>query len=62
MNWDLTAIDGRSLLDVAIGGLAARRGVSSVIAGATTSDQVRANVAVGSWVSSPDEVERIDRL
>jgi aryl-alcohol dehydrogenase-like predicted oxidoreductase len=53
---------GRSLLDVAIGGLAARRGVSSVIAGATTSDQVRANVAAGSWVPSRDEVEQINRL
>jgi aryl-alcohol dehydrogenase-like predicted oxidoreductase len=53
---------GRSLLDVAIGGLAARPGVSSVIAGATRPDQVRANVAAGTWVPSPDEAEQIDRL
>jgi aryl-alcohol dehydrogenase-like predicted oxidoreductase len=53
---------GRSLLDVAIGGLAARPGVSSVIAGATTPDQVRANAVAGSWVPSPDEAEQIDGL
>lgn len=40
---------GRSLLDVAIGGLAAKRPVASVIAGATKPEQVRANVAAGGW-------------
>jgi aryl-alcohol dehydrogenase-like predicted oxidoreductase len=53
---------GRSLLDVAIGGLAARPGVSSVIAGATTADQVRANAAAGSWVPSANELEQLARL
>ncbi len=43
---------GLSLLQVAIGGLAAQPAVTSVIAGATTPDQVRANAAAGSW--SPD--------
>src|ERR1700735_1743728 len=36
---------GVRLLDVAIGGLLAQPGMSSLIAGATTADQVRANVA-----------------
>ena len=36
-----------SLLDVAIGGLAAQPAVASVIAGATSPDQVKANVAAG---------------
>ena len=40
---------GRSLLDVAIGGLAAKPAVASVIAGATKPEQVRANVAAGAW-------------
>jgi aryl-alcohol dehydrogenase-like predicted oxidoreductase len=40
---------GRSLLEVAIGGLIARRGVTSVIVGAMTAEQVRANVAAGEW-------------
>jgi len=40
---------GRSLLDVAIGALAAKPAVGSVIAGATKPEQVRANAAAGEW-------------
>lgn len=40
---------GVSLLDVAIGGLAAVPGVAAVIAGATKPEQVRANAAAGAW-------------
>ena len=40
---------GVGLLDVAIGGLAAQPAVASVIAGATSRDQVERNVAAGSW-------------
>jgi aryl-alcohol dehydrogenase-like predicted oxidoreductase len=53
---------GRSLLELAIGGLAARPAVSSVIAGATTAEQVRANVAAGAWVPTDDEAEQLDRI
>jgi aryl-alcohol dehydrogenase-like predicted oxidoreductase len=41
-----------SLLELAIGGLAAQRAVVSVIAGATKPEQVRANAAAGSWEPS----------
>ena len=41
---------GISLLDVAIGGLAAQPAIASVIAGATKPEQVRANAAAGDWV------------
>ena len=41
-----------SLLEVAIGGLAAVAGVASVIAGATKPEQVRANAAAGAWEPS----------
>ena len=47
---------GRSLLDVAIGGLAAKPTVGSVIAGATKPEQVRANAAAGQWVPTPDDM------
>ncbi len=47
---------GHSLLDVAIAGLLAQPAVSSVIAGATTADQVHANAAAGGWELSPAEV------
>ncbi|WP_405434387.1 aldo/keto reductase [Micromonospora sp. NBC_00617] len=47
---------GRSMLDVAIGGLLARPAVASVIAGATTPEQVRANVAAASWRLTADDL------
>jgi len=40
---------GRSLLELAIGALAAKSPVASVIAGATKPDQVRTNAAAGAW-------------
>jgi aryl-alcohol dehydrogenase-like predicted oxidoreductase len=50
---------GRPLLELAIGGLAAIDGIASVIAGATTPEQVRANAAAGAWAPTPAELERI---
>ena len=51
-----------TLLDVAIGGLAAQPAVASVIAGATSRDQVAANVAAGSWQPSAADLAELDRL
>jgi aryl-alcohol dehydrogenase-like predicted oxidoreductase len=51
-----------SLLDVAIGGLLIPPVVSSVIAGATKPDQVRANVAAAEWEPSDDDVARLNDL
>ena len=53
---------GRSLLEIAIGGLAAQPGCSSVIAGAMTPEQVRANAAAGAWVPTADELAAIDEI
>jgi aryl-alcohol dehydrogenase-like predicted oxidoreductase len=53
---------GISLLDVAIGGLLARPAVSSVIAGATTAEQVRANVRAGSWVPSVEDAAALREI
>jgi aryl-alcohol dehydrogenase-like predicted oxidoreductase len=50
---------GRSLLEVAIAGLAAMPGIASVIAGATKPEQVRANAAAGAWKLSPDELDKL---
>jgi aryl-alcohol dehydrogenase-like predicted oxidoreductase len=50
---------GLSLLDVAIGGLAAMPTVSSVIAGATSAEQVRANAAAGEWEPSTEELAEL---
>jgi aryl-alcohol dehydrogenase-like predicted oxidoreductase len=51
-----------SLLDVAIGGLAAQPAVASVIAGATSRAQVMANVAAGAWEPSLDDLAELDEL
>jgi aryl-alcohol dehydrogenase-like predicted oxidoreductase len=51
-----------SLLDVAIGGLAAQPAVASVVAGATSSGQVAANVAAGSWQPSLEDLAELDEL
>jgi aryl-alcohol dehydrogenase-like predicted oxidoreductase len=53
---------GLRLLDVAIGGLAAQPTVASVIAGATSPDQVRANAAAGEWEPSADELAELRAL
>jgi aryl-alcohol dehydrogenase-like predicted oxidoreductase len=62
---DLTewaAQHGRSLLEVAIGALAALPGCSSVIAGATSAEQVQANAAAGEWEPSAEQLADIDKI
>jgi aryl-alcohol dehydrogenase-like predicted oxidoreductase len=49
-----------SMLEVAIGGLAAQPGISSVIAGVTRPEQVAANVAAARWRPSPDDLAALD--
>jgi aryl-alcohol dehydrogenase-like predicted oxidoreductase len=51
-----------TLLELAISWLAARPRVASVIAGATSPDQIRANVAAANWSLTPEELAEIDRL
>jgi len=48
-----------SMLQAAIGGLAAMPTVGSVIAGATSAEQVKQNVAAGSWVPSGDDLDAL---
>jgi aryl-alcohol dehydrogenase-like predicted oxidoreductase len=53
---------GVGLLDVAIGGLAAQPAVASVIAGATSAEQVAANVAAVRFQPSPEDMALLDRM
>jgi aryl-alcohol dehydrogenase-like predicted oxidoreductase len=53
---------GHSLLDLAFAGLIARPAVSSVIAGATGPDQVRANAAAGTWALTAEDLAEVDRI
>ena len=68
-DWDvieaLTAFGaerGHSLLEVAIAGLASRPAVTSVIAGATSAEQVQANAAAGSWQLGADDLVALEPI
>jgi aryl-alcohol dehydrogenase-like predicted oxidoreductase len=58
----LAAERGVTLLHLAIGGLAAQPAVASVIAGATSAEQVRANAAAGLWEPDDDDLAAIDAI
>jgi aryl-alcohol dehydrogenase-like predicted oxidoreductase len=53
---------GIGILDLALGWLAAQPAVASVIAGASTPEQVNANVAAGLWEPSADDLARVDEI
>ncbi|HEY8572998.1 aldo/keto reductase [Phenylobacterium sp.] len=53
---------GKSLTDLAFAWLLGHPVVSSVIAGATTPEQVRANAATAAWRLTPDEVAEVGKL
>ena len=53
---------GVTILDVALGGLAAQPTVASVIAGATSREQVANNVTATHWTPTPSDVAALDEL
>lgn len=53
------AREGKTLLELAIGALASIPGIASVIAGATSAEQVRANAGAGSWHVSDEQLAAI---
>ncbi|MBV1693045.1 MAG: aldo/keto reductase [Hyphomicrobiales bacterium] len=59
---DFARTRGKGLVDIAIGWLAAKAPVASVISGATSAEQIAANVAAAQWVPSPEDIAEIDRL
>jgi aryl-alcohol dehydrogenase-like predicted oxidoreductase len=50
------------LLELAFSWLLAHRVVASVIAGATSADQIRSNAAAADWRLAPHDLEEIDSL
>ena len=56
------AARGCSLLELAFGWLLHRPAVASVIAGATTPEQVEANVRAAAWVPTREDMDEIDRI
>jgi aryl-alcohol dehydrogenase-like predicted oxidoreductase len=53
---------GHSLLELAISALASRPGIPSVIAGATSAEQVRANAAAADWELSAEELAALSAI
>jgi aryl-alcohol dehydrogenase-like predicted oxidoreductase len=53
---------GVTILQAAIGALAAQPGCSSVIAGAMNAEQVKANAAAAEWIPSAAELTEIDEI
>ena len=53
---------GHTILELAVSWLAAHPCVVSVIAGATTPEQVRANAAAANWKLSAAELAEVDAL
>ncbi|WP_371402323.1 aldo/keto reductase [Kribbella sp. NBC_00662] len=51
-----------TMIDVAIGGLAAQPAVASVIAGATKPEQIAQNVAAGTWDPTAEDLAALDEL
>jgi aryl-alcohol dehydrogenase-like predicted oxidoreductase len=56
------AARGRALLQLAFAWLLAKPAVASVIAGASTPEQVRQNAGATGWQLDTDEVAAIDRM
>jgi aryl-alcohol dehydrogenase-like predicted oxidoreductase len=53
---------GRTLLEVAIAALAAQPGCGSVIAGATSPEQVKSNAAAAEWTPTAADLAEIDAI
>jgi aryl-alcohol dehydrogenase-like predicted oxidoreductase len=53
---------GHTLLDLAFSWLLSRPAVASVIAGAKSPDQIRANAAAGNWLLTPDDLAQVDGI
>ena len=53
---------GHSMVELAFSWLLSRAPVSSVIAGATKPEQIRANVQAGNWVLTQEELAEIDAI
>jgi aryl-alcohol dehydrogenase-like predicted oxidoreductase len=62
LSWlqDFAASRGHTMLELAVGWLASQPHVSSVIAGATTPEQVEQNAAAVAWVLSAEELAEVD--
>jgi aryl-alcohol dehydrogenase-like predicted oxidoreductase len=59
---DFTKARGKTMIELAMSWLACQPQVSSVIAGATSEDQITQNVKAAGWKLSPDELAEVDTI
>jgi aryl-alcohol dehydrogenase-like predicted oxidoreductase len=59
---DYAATHSHTILELAFSWLLAKPMVASVIAGATSPDQVRANAHAGSWELTDDQLKKISAI
>jgi aryl-alcohol dehydrogenase-like predicted oxidoreductase len=59
---EYAASRGHTILELAFSWLLAHRVVASVIAGASSGQQVRANAAAAGWKLAPADLQEIDAL
>ena len=57
---DFATARGHTMLELAVGWLASQPHVSSVIAGATTTEQVEQNAVAATWVLSAEDLAEVD--
>jgi aryl-alcohol dehydrogenase-like predicted oxidoreductase len=53
---------GHTILELAFARLLAHPALASVIAGATSAEQISANVAASSWTLTPEEITEMDQI
>ena len=58
----LAQASGHTILELAVSWLLTRPQVASVIAGATSPDQVRANAAAAAWTPAPGQLDAIEAI
>jgi aryl-alcohol dehydrogenase-like predicted oxidoreductase len=59
---EFAASRDRTMTELAVSWLLSRPAVPSVIAGATTADQVRSNAAAGNWALTRDDLAAVERI
>jgi aryl-alcohol dehydrogenase-like predicted oxidoreductase len=59
---DFVEARGKTMLELAFSWLLAQKPVASVIAGATSPQQLEQNLKAGNWVLSADELAEVDRI
>ena len=53
---------GHTILELAISWLLSRKAVASVIAGATSPEQIHANAGAAGWTLTPADLLEVDRI